>query len=115
MSLTTEVLYYLSPNGDNPFAKFLDSLEPKQQSKILRLILQIEQYGLTSILPHTKKLSGTPLWEIRILGKDNLRIIYISSQKNSVVILHGFNKKTQKTSPKEIKIALQRFQDWQLS
>jgi len=108
----TNIYYYLSPNGDNPFAQFLDSLEPKQQTKILRLIMQIEQYDLVSILPHTKKLSGIPLWEIRVLGKDNLRVIYISPLKDSIIILHGFNKKTQKTPSKEIHIALKRSQDW---
>jgi len=110
--MTTKVIYYSSPNQDNPFAKFLDSLEPHQQAKILRLIFQIENYGLISIIPHTKKLTGIPLWEIRILGKDNLRIIYITPINNLVVILHGFIKKTQKTPTKEINIALKRYRDW---
>jgi hypothetical protein len=71
--IVTKVDYYLLPNGRSPFAEFLDSLGVKQQTKILRLIMSIEEYGLISILPHTKKLTGCPLWEIRILGKDNLR------------------------------------------
>lgn len=112
---TTKIYYYLTKNGDNPFSKFLDSLEHKQQTKILRLILQIEEYGLISILPHTKKLSGTPLWEIRILGKDNLRVIYITPFENEVLILHGFNKKTQKTPIAEIQIAIKRLQDWKIN
>jgi phage-related protein len=110
--ISTKIYYYLSSSGDNPFAKFLDSLDKKQQTKILRLIFQIEEYGLISILPHTKKISGTPLWEIRILGKDNLRVIYIVQIKDEIVILHGFNKKSQKTPIKEIKIALKRSQEW---
>jgi len=74
--------------------------------------MQIEQYGLVSVLPHTKKLSGTPFWEIRVLGRDNLRVIYFSPIKDSVVILHGFNKKTKKTPPKEIETVFDRFSDW---
>lgn len=109
----TNVIYYLSPSGANPFAKFLDSLNKKQQAKILRLIIQIEEYGLISIIPHVKKLSGTPLWEIRILGKDNIRTIYIAPDLKTVIILHGFIKKTQKTPSKELSIALKRYRDWQ--
>lgn len=110
--ILTKINYYLNSNGDNPFSEFLDSLENQQQTKILRLILQIEEYGLISILPHTKKLSGTPLWEIRILGKDNLRVIYITPVKNEILILHGFNKKTKKTPNKEIQTAINRYYDW---
>ena len=109
----TTVYYYTSSTNNNPFAHFLDSLQKKQQAKILRVIFQIGKYGLLSILPHIKKLTGTPLWEIRILGKDNLRIVYIIPHQNSVLVLHGFIKKTQKTPYKEIAIALNRFKDWQ--
>lgn len=110
---TTKIIYYLSPQGDNPFSKFLDSLEYQQQTKILRLIMQVEQYGLSSISSHTKKMSGLPLWEIRILGKDNLRIIYFTRDKDSVIILHGFNKKTKKTPSKEIETSINRYNNWQ--
>ncbi|MBI5614428.1 type II toxin-antitoxin system RelE/ParE family toxin [Candidatus Gottesmanbacteria bacterium] len=68
-----QVYYYRSPSGEIPIEKFLDSLQDKQQAKILRIFQYIKEYGLSAILPHTKKLSGTPLWEIRILGKDNIR------------------------------------------
>lgn len=110
---STAIYYYQSSDLNCPFTKFLDSLNPKQQTKILRIILQIEKYGLTSAIPHLKKLKGTPFWEIRILGQDNFRIIYAVIYKNSLLILHAFNKKSQKTPPKEIFIALNRFKDWQ--
>jgi phage-related protein len=90
----------------------LDSLESSQQVKVLRLIQNIEIYGINSVLPHTKKLSGSRLWELSILGKDNLRLIYIIPVTDSVLILHGFNKKTRKTNPKDIAIALKRYSDW---
>jgi len=53
--MVTKVIYY-SSNQESPFAKFLDSLEPHQQAKILRLIFQIEKYGLISIIPRPKKI-----------------------------------------------------------
>jgi len=106
--------YYTSVQGDNPVDKFLDSLSEKQQAKILRVFQYIQKYGLTSILPHTKKISGTPLWEIRILGQDNIRTIYAIFSQNTVVIFHGFIKKKQKTPLREINIALSRYQEWKL-
>jgi len=107
------VYYYITPRGGNPVKDFLDSLSFKQQAKILRIFQYIKIYGLHSVLPHVKKLLGTPFWEIRILGKDNLRVIYVVPKKSEVLVLHGFIKKTKKTPQKEIKTAILRWSDWQ--
>jgi len=106
-------VYYYTFNSHNPFKDFLDSLNKQQQAKILRIIQNIYNYGLTSAIPHLKKVTGTPFWEIRVLGKDNLRAIYIHPNLNSILILHGFIKKTQKTPQKEIQIAFNRYRQWQ--
>ena len=74
--IMTKVIYYTTENGDNPVSDFLDKLEQAQQAKLLRIVSHIKMYGLQSVLPHVRKLTGVPLWEIRILGKDNIRVIY---------------------------------------
>lgn len=112
MSSGYSVEYYLSSSGENPVVIFLDSLSHREQAKVLRIFQHLEAYGLQSILPHVKKLTGTPFWEIRILGKDSIRILYLIPKKETVLVLHGFIKKTQKTSPAEFKIALKRYEDW---
>lgn len=109
-----KILYYVTLSGENPFSNFLDQLSKNQQTKILRIFSNIKVYGLSSILPHVKKLSGTLFWEIRILGRDNIRGIYICPFKETVLVLHGFVKKKQKTPPKEMSTALQRYKDWLL-
>ena len=38
----------------------------------MRIFQYPEKLGTTSAIPHLKKLQGTPLWEIRILGKDSI-------------------------------------------
>lgn len=52
-----KVVYYVSPSGDNPVSDFLDSLDKQIQSKLLRVVANIEEYGLLSVIPHIKKLS----------------------------------------------------------
>lgn len=107
-----KIYYYTSPSGDNPVKKFIDSLGKIQKAKVFRVFQIYQEYGLDLIVPHTKKVSGTPLWEIRIRGKDNIRIIYVSLTKKSILALHGFVKKKQKTAQKDLKIALKRYKDW---
>jgi len=106
------VYYYITASGKNIVREFIVSLQKKQQAKVRRSLQLISEYGLSSAIPHIKKLSGTPLWEIRLLGKDNIRILYVIPGSNSILVLHGFIKKTQKTSPKEIQTAVNRYHDW---
>jgi len=110
-----QVVYYLTPQSKNPVKEFIDSLSDKQKSKIFRIFSLIEEYGLCLAIPHIKKITGTPLWEIRILGRDNIRIIYVSVKNNRVLVLNGFVKKSQKIPEKEINIAMKRYQDWLLT
>lgn len=109
----TKVIYYLTSSGENPVRDFMDSLQKQDKAKIFRIVQTIEKYGLLSILPHIKKLTCTPFWEIRILGQSNIRIIYLSITSESILMLHGFLKKKQKTSAKEIEIANKRLTDYQ--
>ena len=114
MDVGWKIIYYTSPSGDNPVSDFLDTLESNSQSKLLRILHNIEEYGLDSIIPHIKKLSGTPFWEIRILGQDSIRVIYVVPTKFEVLVLHGFKKKTQKIPSKELETASKRYQEYTL-
>lgn len=69
--------------------------------------MYIREFGINYKIPNTKKVSGTDFWELRILGKDNIRIFCIGNKKD-VHIVHVFSKKKQKTPPKEIKVAENR-------
>ncbi len=109
----TKVIYYTTKLKDSPTLQFLRSLSLQQERKVKRVLIYIEKYGLTTAIRHIKKLTGTPLWEIRILGQDNIRVLYAIEDQDAIIILHGFVKKTQKTPVKEIKIALQRLDEWQ--
>lgn len=109
------VVYFRDQSGANPVSEFIDTLNPKQQAKIIRILHYIQEYGLQSIIPHVKKLSGSPLWEIRIIGKDNIRVIYVVPQKYTVLLLHGFIKKKQKTPTRELEAALRKYKEWLLT
>ena len=102
-----KVVYYLSPNDDNPVKDFLDD-RPFVKVKAFRILSHIIEYGLNVAIPHIKKLTGTSLWEIRILGQDNVRILYATKADKKILLLHAFEKKTDKTPSREIRTALER-------
>jgi len=102
-----EINYFISSSGENPIKLFLDKY-PKVKVKTFHIFLNIEKYGLTTAIPHIKKLKNTSLWEIKIVGKESTRILYFTENPNSILLLHAFIKKTQKTPTKEINIAINR-------
>jgi len=91
--------------------RFYISSEKSLRFKIVHQIRALEEYGLTPTNPYLKKLTGTPLWEARILGKDNARIICVAFVNREVLVLSIFRKKTDKTPQKEINISLKRYKE----
>ena len=91
---------------DTSLERFIESLEKPTIAKVLRTIDLLEKFGQKLGPPHTKKIS-THLFELRISGKQEIRIFY-SFHKSQILLLHGFIKKSQKIPQKEIKIALQK-------
>lgn len=107
-----KVYLYKSPQGDIPVNEFMLSLEPKTESKVRGVIRLLKAFGINVGLPHVKKLTGTDLWELRIVGSDSIRIFYVAITGKAFLLLHGFKKKTDKTPAKEIKTALDRLNEY---
>ena len=112
MEKTFVVYHYQTPEGKRPVHEFLFSLDHNEREKMFRLITYLAEYGLFGVKNHCRKLTGTLFWELRVLGKHNLRVIFIPIPNDSFLLLHGFAKKTQKTPIKEIETVLTRYQNY---
>jgi len=106
------IQYYHLPNEASPVYEFIESLPEKAQAKMFRMIDLLAEYGLQLREPHVKKLTGTSLWELRVLGEDSIRVFYIAVENSQFLMLHGFKKKSQKTPKNEIKVALNRLEKY---
>lgn len=106
--------YYESSGGNIPVFDFIEGLSPTAKSKVSNTLDLLTEYGIRLGPPHIKKVVGTELWELRILGGDSIRIFYITISGRKFLLLHGFIKKIQKTPKKEIKIALGRLKEYKL-
>jgi len=73
--------------------------------------MYVQEFGFSPSIPNLRKFTDTPVWELRILGKDNIRIICTPLPNKEIKILHIFSKKKQKTPQKEIIIALSRYHE----
>ncbi|MBI2465369.1 type II toxin-antitoxin system RelE/ParE family toxin [Candidatus Shapirobacteria bacterium] len=70
-----KILLYRTPQGDPPVKEFIDSLELKAQAKVRNTINLLKDFGTNTSSPHIKKLIGTQLWELRVLGADSITIL----------------------------------------
>lgn len=109
-----EITYYETLQGNSPVFEFIQNLDPKVKSKVIGVMNLLKEFGTLVGLPHSKKVAGTPLWELRILGSDNIRIFYVAVVNRKFLLLHGFQKKKQKTDTKEIKTATDRLKEYEL-
>lgn len=100
--------YYQDTSGAIPVQSFIESLTAKTQAKVIDALNLLEEFGTEVRYPHVDSIIATSIREVRILGKDNIRIFYTLIAKHTFLLLHGFIKKTQKTPSKEISIALKR-------
>lgn len=114
MDKNWKVEYYKTTGGKSPVKEFIDKLEVKARTKVSDTLDLLKEFGVNIGPPHTKKVVGTSLWELRIIGSDSIRIFYITQTNKIFLFLHGFQKKKQKTDKKEIYIANKRLADYKL-
>lgn len=94
---------------DERVAREIDSLPPKHKARFLRIVDLIESMGLPNIgAPYVEKLHGK-LWEIRVRADSGVsRALYVVASRQRMIVVRAFVKKTQKTPPREIALALRR-------
>jgi len=102
-----KIIEYETIRGERPVAEFIKKQQPQAIAKIIHLIDLLEMHGNLLGMPHSKKLQIN-LYELRIRGKEEIRIIY-GFIKKTIYLIHGFKKQKQKTPKKEINIAKQRY------
>jgi phage-related protein len=99
--------FYRSDSGREPVREWLKRLEPEER-KILGEDIKDVEFSWPSGMPVVRPL-GRELWEVRsnLPRGRTARVLFCVAQ-GSMVLLHGFIKKTQKTPESEIDLALKR-------
>jgi phage-related protein len=80
-------------------------------ARFLRYADRMELYGPDLGMPHTRAM-GEGLFELRLKAAEGIaRVFYCTMMGRSIVMLHQFIKKTDKTPPKELAIARRRLKE----
>ena len=107
-----EVIFYEKENGDCPVEEFINSLDVKMRAKMVGLLELLEEKGNQLREPYSKPIDDG-IFEIRCkVGNNITRVLYFFYYEGKIILTNGFEKKTQKTPPEEIKLAKERRADF---
>lgn len=102
------IVFYVKKNNRCPVKEFIEKLEVKDRARILACLKNVEELGFDSPRVQFRQIQGR-LWEIKIRTESGgYRIFYVAVKANVLVLLHAYQKQSQKAPIKEIKIAEQR-------
>lgn len=104
-----EVYFYKTELGNEPVLEWIKSLS-KEDKKIIGYDIKTVQYGYPVGMPLTRILHGTNgLEEVRCKLSNGIARIIFYVENNTMILLHAFIKKTQKTPQKDLDIAIKRY------
>jgi phage-related protein len=101
-----EVLFFRTDHGNEPVREWLLSLAKEERKIIGDDVLKV-QYCWPIGKPLVGGL-GNGLWEVRSRLGDRVARVMFFVEGRTMVLLHGFVKKTQKTPRYELDLALKR-------
>ncbi|MBP5211930.1 MAG: type II toxin-antitoxin system RelE/ParE family toxin [Pyramidobacter sp.] len=114
-----KVSYYENSDGVRPVQEYLNELAKRAQNeklfrgrlkKVQAAIFNLEQIGYRYVLSSARHIEGVDnLWELRP-GTD--RVLFFLVLQNEYVLLHAFEKKSQKTPRMEIERAKREITDF---
>ncbi len=112
-----DIKFYEDEHGYSDVKAFIKELREKSSTskdarinfnKVVAYIDILEEMGTRIGEPVTKHLDGE-IWELRPISN---RILYAYVKDNTFVLLHHFQKKTQKTPAAEIEKAKRELEDY---
>lgn len=95
--------------GNEPVREWLKNLT-REEKKIISEDIKTVQFGWPLGMPLIRKLESN-LWEVRSNLKNRIARVLFTIIDGTMVLVHGFIKKSQKTSQDDINLAKKRISE----
>lgn len=103
-----QVIFYRTTGGNEPVREWLKTL-PTDDRKVIGQDLKTAQYGWPLGMPLIRKVEPG-LWEVRTRLQDRIARVIFTVEGETMVLLHGFIKKSEKLPLQDLQLARQRLQ-----
>ena len=105
-----KVVFFETANGRMPVREFITGLTKEEQKEIGSDIKMVQE-SFPKRLYLVKKVKPK-IWEIRSTIKSGICRVFFIIFAGNIVLLHAFVKKTQKTPPRELDVAVERLKEF---
>jgi phage-related protein len=106
MNPILSVRFFVTDAGSEPVREWLKGLSA-QDRKTIDEDIKTVQFGWPLGMPVVDHLEGD-IWEVRIKLDNRIARVLFVIDNHTMILLHGFIKKSQKTPKPEIDLAKQR-------
>lgn len=106
MNPILSVRFFVTDAGSEPVREWLKRLSA-QDRKTIGEDIKTVQFGWPLGMPLVDHLEGD-IWEVRIKLDNRIARVLFVIDNHTMILLHGFIKKSQKTPKPEIDLAKQR-------
>lgn len=106
-----EIEYFVTADGECPVMELLDAMPLKHEAKAKKFFELLEEKGPTLPRPYADALQGKIREFVVDIQHHGYRFLHFYAGK-TIVMTHGFLKKTQRTPPAEIERAENCRRDW---
>ncbi len=103
------VFFYRSENGNEPVREWLKELR-KEDRRAVGEDIKTAQFGWPLGMPLIRKIEKD-LWEVRSNITDGIARTFFTVKGATMVLLHGFVKKSQETPQNELQTARRRLRN----
>lgn len=104
------IRFFLTDRGNEPVREWLKSL-PASERRTIGEDMKTVQFGWPIGMPLVRKLAKD-LWEVRIHLADRIARVLFTVDGQTMVLLHGFIKKSRATPQEDLDIAKRRLQQF---
>ncbi len=107
------ISFYRTASGKCPVKEHLDSLTDVQATKIAWVLKLIREIDLIPSKYFKKLVNTDDIWETRVdVGKNTFRLLGFFHGRELIILTNSFQKKSQKTPLKEIRLAEKRKKEY---
>jgi phage-related protein len=101
-----DIRFYATELGAEPVREWLKLL-PAIDRKVIGENMKTVQFGWPLGMPLVRNMGGG-IWEVRIRLENRIARVLFVLDGSTMVLLHGFIKKTQATSQQDLELAKDR-------
>ena len=107
------VVFYIDSEGNEPVKDFILGQSDGAIAEIIHVLKLLREFNIALGMPYVDKIGPSGIRELRIKhSSDIYRIYFFAHTGRRFVLLHAIKKKRNKISENDIRLAIDRMNDY---